>query len=127
MIPTLRRIAIVFAVLAFTTGSVFAQEAAAHEGNKSWWELFQSTGLVGWLLLAVSVAGTALVVEHSTSIRREKIAPPDLIDELEALIEGENYKEAIEVCDDDKGYVSNLIGNALRMRHAGYEEMVGVL
>ena len=127
MNPIVRKLAILIAVLA-VSGALFAQEpAAVHEGGKSWWELFQSTGLVGWLLLGVSVAGTALVVEHSTSIRRDKIAPPELVDELEALIEEENFKEAIEVCDDDKGYVSNLIGNALRMRHAGYEEMVGVL
>jgi biopolymer transport protein ExbB len=124
---------LVFTVIAVAiTGGLLAAQAPTpavdpHAGGKSWLELFEATGLVGYLLLAVSIAGTALVVEHSTSIRRDKIAPPDLVDELEALIEGENYKEAIEVCDDEKGYLSNLIGNALRMRHAGYEEMVGVL
>ncbi len=113
--------------LALTGGSLFAQEPAAHGGQKSWLELFQSTGTVGYLLLLVSIAGTALVIEHFTSIRRDKIAPPDLVDEFDALIEAENYQEAIELADDERGYLSNLIGNALRMRHAGYEEMVGVL
>jgi biopolymer transport protein ExbB len=114
------------AALTLTGGSLFAQEAA-HTGGKSWLELFQSTGTVGYLLLLVSIAGTALVIEHFTSIRREKIAPPDLVDEFDALIEAENYQEAIELADDERGYLSNIIGNALRMRHAGYEEMVGVL
>ncbi len=129
MHPTVRNLIFVFGALALTTGTVFAQEAAVdpHGGGKSWLELFEAAGTVGWLLLFVSIGGTALVIEHCTSIRRDKIAPPDLVDELEALIEGENYKEAIAVCEDDKGYLSNIIGNALRMRHAGYEEMIGVL
>lgn len=128
MHPTFRKIAFVLIALAASGGVLLAQEAAdPHAGGKSWLELFQSTGIVGYLLLMVSIAGTALVIEHSSSIRREKIAPPELVDELEALIEAEQYKEAIEVCDDDKGYLANLIGNALRMRHAGYEEMIGVL
>jgi biopolymer transport protein ExbB len=123
---SMQRILVGLAALTLTSGSLFAQEAA-HPPGKSWLELFQTTGIVGYLLLLVSIAGTALVIEHFTSIRREKIAPPDLIDEFDALIEAENYQEAIELADDDRGYVSNLIGNALRMRHAGYEEMVGVL
>src|SRR5690242_1041274 len=104
--------------LALTGGSLFAQEPAGHSGQKSWLELFQSTGTVGYLLLLVSIAGTALVIEHFTSIRRDKIAPPDLVDEFDALIEAENYQEAIELADDERGYLSNIIGNALRMRHA---------
>lgn len=129
MHPILRKVAFVLVLLALSSTVLLAQEAAAdpHAGGKSWWDLFQSTGLVGYLLLMVSVAGTALVIEHSSSIRRDKIAPPELVDELEALIEAEQYKEAIEVCDDDKGFLANTIGNALRMRHAGYEEMIGVL
>jgi biopolymer transport protein ExbB len=119
---------VVLAILV-STGSLFAQEGAVdpHAGGKSAWELFQAAGTVGWMLLGVSIAGTALVIEHCTSIQRDKIAPPDLIDELEALIEAEQYKEAIELTDDEQGYMSNIIGNALRMRHAGYEEMIGVL
>lgn len=123
---SMQRILVGLAALTLTSGSLFAQEGG-HPPGKSWLELFQTTGVVGYLLLLVSIAGTALVIEHFTSMRREKIAPPDLIDEFDALIEAENYQEAIELADDDRSYVSNLIGNALRMRHAGYEEMIGVL
>jgi biopolymer transport protein ExbB len=129
MKPIVQRFVFVIAALAATGGALVAQDpaAAAHEGGKSWLELFQATGIVGYMLLMVSIGGTALVIEHCSSIRREKIAPPDIVDELEALIEAEDYQKAIEICDDDQTYISNLIGNALRMRHAGYEEMVGVL
>ncbi|MBL8754028.1 MAG: MotA/TolQ/ExbB proton channel family protein [Planctomycetes bacterium] len=122
-----KKILWILAAIALTSGSLFANDGAAHPPGKSWLELFEATGIVGYLLLGVSIAGSALVFEHVGSIRREKIAPPDLVDELEALIEAEQYQEAINLCDDEQGYLSNLIGSALRMRHAGYEEMVGVL
>jgi len=130
MKPIVLRFVFVIAALAATGGALLAQDPAADPHSapgKSWLELFEATGIVGYMLLLVSIGGTALVIEHCSSIRREKIAPPDIVDELEALIEAEDYQKAIEICDDDQTYISNLIGNALRMRHAGYEEMVGVL
>ena len=115
-----------FAALALVlcSGILTAQEG---HSTKSWLELFHSTGFVGYLLVALSVAGTTLVIEHSISVKRERLAPPQLVDELDALIQEENYDQAIELCSEDDGYLSNLIGSALRMRHAGYEEMIGML
>jgi biopolymer transport protein ExbB len=75
-------------------------------------------------MLLASVAGTTLVIEHIVNLRREKLAPAMLAGDLEALINEEQYDEAIELADQEGGYLSNLIGSALRMRHAGYEEMV---
>src|SRR5262245_24655933 len=98
---SMQRILVGLAALTLTGGSLCAQDP--HAGGKSWLELFQTTGIVGYLLLLVSIAGTALCIEHFTSIKREKIAPPDLIDEFDALIEAENYQEAIELADDDRG------------------------
>lgn len=105
-----------------------AQDAAAdafHSApKKSWLELFQTTGPVGYMMVICSMIGTAFVIEHAVNIRREKLAPTPLAQDLEALINEEQYDEAIELCDQEGGYLSNLIGAALRMRHAGYEEMI---
>ena len=114
-------IALMFCVLA---GLASAQEDP-HEGpKKSWLELFKTTGFVGYLMVACSVAGTTLVIEHLVTLRREKLAPEVLSQDLEALINEEAYDEAIELCDQEGGYLANLVGSALRMRHAGYEEMI---
>jgi len=116
------RIALALVVFA---GIAFAQTAEeAHAKTKSLLELFETTGIVGYMMLAVSAAGVALVIEHSVNLRRDKLAPPVLADELTSLIDEEKYDEAIELADSEKGYLSTLIGAALRMRHAGYEEMI---
>jgi biopolymer transport protein ExbB len=123
MTPRIQKFLFAAAAIVLSSGVLCAQES----GHKSWLELFESTGFVGYMLVALSIFGTTLVIEHIVSIKRERLAPPQLADELEALIEEENYDQAIDLCTEDGSYMSNLISAALRMRHAGYEEMVGVL
>ena len=100
------------------------QEAGGHEKTKSWLELFETTGPVGYLMVACSVAGTTLVIEHIVSLRREKLAPEVLAGDLEALINEEEYDDAVALCDETPCYLTNVVGAALRMRDAGYQEMI---
>jgi biopolymer transport protein ExbB len=98
-----------------------AQEAAK---KQSAWELFQHTGIVGWMMVLCSVSGMALVIEHIVNIRREKLSPTPLIQDLEALISEGSYDEAIEMCEQEGGYVSTLVKAGLLMRNLGYEEVI---
>jgi biopolymer transport protein ExbB len=114
--------ALVFCVMNSTAFAAVLQE---HGGKKkSLLELFEATGWVGYLMVACSVVGTTLVIEHLVTIRREKLAPASVAGELEALINEEEYDQAVELCDEEGSYISNLVGSALRMRHAGYQEMI---
>jgi biopolymer transport protein ExbB len=79
------------------------------------------------MMVLCSMTGTAFVIEHAVNIRREKLAPTPLAQDLQALIEEGQYDEAIELCDQEGGYLSHLVGSALRMRHAGYQEMIAGL
>ena len=105
-----------------TSVPAFAQEDGAK--RKTIFDLFKTTGPVGWMIVLCSVIGTALVIEHIMNLRREKLAPPDFTAELEALINENKFDEAIELCTEDDGYVANLTSAALRMRHAGYQHMI---
>ena len=104
-----------------------AQEEGGEKKKKSLLELFESTGFVGWLMVGCSVAGTTLVIEHLVTLRREKLAPEAVAGDLEALINEGLYDEAVELADEEGGYLSHLIGSALRMRDAGYQEMIAGL
>jgi biopolymer transport protein ExbB len=126
MNPPRKKLALILAIVFVCLANIaLAQEGDPHsKPKKSWLELFQTTGPVGYMMVACSMIGTAFVIEHAVNIRREKLAPTPLVQDLEALINEEQYDEAIELCDQEGGYMSNLIGSALRMRHAGYEEMI---
>jgi len=120
-------IAVAFACFVLAT-TALAQEDAFHSApKKTWWQLFQATGPVGWMMVVTSMIGTAFVIEHLVNVRREKIAPTPLAQDLQALIEEGQYDEAIELCDQEGGYLSNLVGSALRMRNGGYSEMINAL
>jgi biopolymer transport protein ExbB len=114
--------AFVFLALNSTAFAAVLQEGG-HK-KKTLLELFASTGWVGYLMVGCSIVGTTLVIEHLVSIRRDKLAPPSVAGELEALINEEEYDQAVELCDEEGSYLSNLVGSALRMRHAGYGEMI---
>jgi biopolymer transport protein ExbB len=111
------------AALAVVLLSTLALAQDAHK-TQSAWELFQHTGLVGWMMVLCSVSGMALVIEHVVNIRREKLAPTPLIQDLEALISEGSYDEAIEMCEQEGGYVSTLVKAGLLMRNMGYEEVI---
>ena len=115
-------------VLFVTALPAFAlQEEGGHGNTKTWLELFETTGPVGYLMLGCSIAGTTLVIEHMVSLRRDKLAPAVLAGDLEALINEEEYDQAVELCDENPCYLANVVGSALRMRDAGYQEMIAGL
>jgi biopolymer transport protein ExbB len=117
-------VALAMVALASISQSAFAE---GEHKSKSMMELFEATGIVGYLMVGISIAGTALTIEHFINIKREKISPPEVSEELSALLEEGNYDEAQEVADNSGGYVGTLVGSALRARAAGYEEMIGSL
>ena len=113
-------------MLVVASATAYAAEDG-HGGTKTVMELFEATGAVGYMMVAVSVMGTALCIQYGVQLTRDKLAPPSLSDELEGLMEAGDYDEAIEVCDANGGYLATIMGDALRLRHAGYDYMIGAL
>lgn len=112
------------AAVAMVAFSALALAQETGHKQQSAWELFQHTGIVGWMMVLCSVSGMALVIEHIVNIRREKLAPTPLIQDLEALISEGSYDEAVEMCEQEGGYVSTLVKAGLLMRNMGYEEVI---
>ncbi|MFQ5506624.1 MAG: MotA/TolQ/ExbB proton channel family protein [Planctomycetota bacterium] len=89
------------------------QEAPSFLGD-----VMGNAGLIGWLIIALSVLALARIIEHFMSIKMEKLAPPNLVDELEALLEEEKWQEAVELCDAESTYLTDIVGAGLsRLGH----------
>ncbi len=119
-------VGIAFVILALPV-TAKGEEEAGGKHKKTVMELFEATGLVGYLMVGVSVIGTALCIQYGVQLTRERLAPTALAEELEGLMNEGNYDEAIELCDANGGYLATLIADGLRLRHAGYELMIGSL
>ncbi len=76
-------------------------------------DVFGNAGVIGWIIVVISIVSLALIIENFMTLKRDKIAPPDLIDELEALFDEENFQEALELCENERGYLTNVVAAGL--------------
>ncbi len=117
------------AFTAFSASGAFAQDAAAssnaEEARMTIGKFLDYGGWVGWLIILCSVVMVALVIEHSVSIKREKLVPPEVVDELEALLQEQEYQEALNLCQSEPNFVTNMVGASLGKMAHGFEEMRG--
>jgi biopolymer transport protein ExbB len=97
-------------------------EAKINIGNILKWG-----GFAGWIIILHSVAGLALIIEHFINVKREKIVPPELVDELEALFEEEEYQEALELCESQPNFLTNILAAGLPKLNAGFETMKQIM
>jgi len=105
-------------------GSLLAQDAPKEDVSiMSEVFAYDNAGLIGYIIVLMSVVALALVIENFMTIKREKLAPPDVLDELEALFEGESFQEAVELCEQEKNYLTNVVGAGLAKLGHSFETM----
>ena len=121
-VPFVRLLAVGAPLLLAST--LLAQEPAA-EQRSVLADVFayDNAGLVGYIIILMSIVALALIIENFMSIKREKLAPPDVLDELEALFDGEQFQDAVELCEQDKNYLTNCVGAGLSKLGHSFETM----
>ncbi|MHC4516893.1 MAG: MotA/TolQ/ExbB proton channel family protein, partial [Planctomycetota bacterium] len=55
--------------------------------------------------------------------KRDKIVPPQLIDEIEGMFENEEYQEALELCETEPNFLTNILAAGMHKINAGFETM----
>jgi biopolymer transport protein ExbB len=86
-------------------------------------QILRDGGTVGWIIIALSVATLAVLIEAGVNIRRDRICRPELIDEVEALLEEDEIQEALELCESEPNFFTNMMSAALGKASLGYDEM----
>ncbi len=84
-------------------------------------------GWVGGIIILHSVAAVAFIIEHFMNIKREKLVPPEVVDEIEALFEEEEYQEALELCESEQNFLTNILAAGLPKLNAGFDTMKQVM
>ena len=92
-------------------------------GDISLGKVFKDGGAVGWIIVGLSVVGLALIISNLVEFRREKLAPPDIIEEVEALFEAGEYQEAIELCEAEPCYFTNVVAAGLPKLNTSFVAM----
>jgi biopolymer transport protein ExbB len=99
-------------LLAVTAAAQDANQAQA-SSSSAIGDMFANAGLIGYVIVGVSIVALALIIENMMTLKREKLAPPDIIDEVEALFDEQNFQEALELCENDRTYFTNVVAAGL--------------
>lgn len=106
----LSKLSIVPAVLAL---SAVANAQNQPQTTNALADMFDNAGPIGWTIVLVSIVSLALIIENFMNLKRDKIAPPDLIDEIEALFDEGQFQEALELCENERNYLTNVVAAGL--------------
>ena len=104
--------------LAFLGGTGFAQDeppAAAEQHNVL--KVIMDGGpliMFIWIcIIATSVTMVTLIIQNAMSLKKNRLAPPPLIEALRQTLESGNYQEAWATCQANKNYLANVLQAAL--------------
>jgi len=118
------RMAAMMGLVLLAVGVFAAPALAQEEETKSWVEAYITAGgWIGFTILFLSFISLALIIEHVVNIKRDKIVPPQLIDEIEGMFENEEYQEALELCEAEPNFLTNVLAAGLPKINAGFETM----
>ncbi|MBX3436356.1 MAG: MotA/TolQ/ExbB proton channel family protein [Planctomycetaceae bacterium] len=99
---------------------VAAQDAAAAENPLNVRSLLAAGGTIGFVIVGLSVAMVALVVEHLLSIRPSALMPPGLAEALHRAMSERQYQAADKLCRERPSYLSDVVSAGLQEVGLGY-------
>ncbi len=99
-------------------GEIIADEAPKQD---SIWSIIRAGGIVGWVIILLSVAAGALVIEHLVTIRRSTMIPQELADRLFQIVKAGDRAKAVELCQANPGFLSNVVLPALMQPWSRWE------
>ena len=79
------------------------------QSEKSTLSVLGDAGAIGWLICVLSIVALAVIIENFVSLNRDKLAPPEVIDDIQMLFEEGNYQEAMELCENDPCFFTNIV------------------
>ncbi|MSR45773.1 MAG: hypothetical protein EXS13_01680 [Planctomycetes bacterium] len=97
---------------------------AAPQGSRGPIELFQATGFVGYVRLALGIAGLVATVRRNLELRPERLAPEPLQKSLELAIHAKKIDVAAAQASASATLLSTLVAAGLALRAGGLDVML---
>lgn len=86
-------------------------------------ELLQAGGMVGYLIVALSIVMVALIAQHLLAIRRDSLMPGGLAEEAHRFISAGQYSKAEGLCKENPSFLGYVIHSGLKEVEIGYHEV----
>lgn len=82
--------------------------------------LLAAGGTIGFVIVGLSIAMVALIVEHLLSIRHSALMPPGLAESLYRSISDSQFQTADKQCREQPSYLSDVVAAGLQEVGMGY-------
>jgi biopolymer transport protein ExbB len=84
-------------------------------------DLINAGGTIGWVIIGLSVAAVALIVEHVISIRRGTLLPLPLAEEAHQLINQGRFADAEQLARNSSSFLGHVLAAGLAEVTVGYK------
>jgi biopolymer transport protein ExbB len=112
---------LILGILGVLVMCTFAYAGEPARKSISLFDTIKGGGIIGFVIILLSVASLALAIEHAITIRRDSLVPPELLGHLESLFEDEEYEEAMTLCESTPNFLTNVIAAGLPKIGQGWE------
>ena len=104
-----------------------AKKAAAPAQTESLLQYLRYAGTVGYVIVAVSFLGVALILKQLFFLRRGTLCPKKVQVQLDELFKQKKIKEAMAFCQKNQSVLARIVASGLTEIRAGYDSMVDVM
>ncbi len=92
-----------------------AAQAAGDDAGTSWLQTIQAGGVVGYLIIGLSIVAVGLMIMHFVQIRRNALLPPMQLETLDTMLSQGDVSSALKFCmdPDNDSYVTRILSAGL--------------
>jgi len=99
----------------FLQPAMQASGSDSGQGNRSLLDYIAQGGPIGMIIILISLVAIGMIGAQIFRIRRDRLAPPELVDDLRALLAQGDITNSIKRCEDEEStsYLSRVVGSGL--------------
>jgi biopolymer transport protein ExbB len=118
-------VAVVAVMLMSSLGAYAQGDGEPAEGASKLFDHFVVDGgvITLFVLIPLSIATIALIVEHSISIRQSRVVPADLLHRVRTALDARRYDEVVRATGEDESVLAATIRSGLSQAGNGGEAM----
>jgi len=103
-----------------TSKAAVNADDAPSEAAPGFLEIATAGGPVGYVIMLLSIAAAALVIEHAITIRRKVLMPPELADRVHDLLKQANVVQAQQQCKLQPSFLAYVLDAGIAEIDSGY-------
>lgn len=82
------------------------------------WQQVVGAGVIEYVIIAVSIAATTLIIDNLLKIRVTTAMPPDVVAETQKLMKERAYNDVLNLCQSKRSYFADVLrAGLLKLRH----------